>query len=154
MSTVRFIADLHFDHPNIAVWRNIPDHDEWLIRQWNSVVKKRDLTWVLGDVSMGRDGIEQVKRLNGVKHLILGNHDTYPLSYYLKVFNKVHGFMKYKGFWLSHAPVEPLSLRGLKNIHGHTHAKIMLDHDHFCVGVEALNGVPVSLDTLNAHNVI
>ena len=148
---VRFISDLHFEHKNIGIWRDKKDHDEWLIAQWNSVVSKRDLTWVLGDVAMRKEGIDLVSRLNGVKHLILGNHDVHALERYQKVFNKIHGFMKYKGFWLSHAPIHKKHLRGVKNIHGHTHAKEISNfwrRDYLCVCVEAVNGKPISLKAL------
>jgi len=156
MSNVRFIADLHLGHkkicdfegPNRGATRNVEEHDDWIVSQWNSVVRKQDITWVLGDVAFSREGLEKVRRLNGTKHLILGNHDTFALSDYLKVFNKVHGFFKYKGFWLSHAPVHTISLRGLKNIHGHTHSKSLEDDRYICVSVEQCSGVPVGLDYL------
>ncbi len=155
MSTVRFISDLHFDHKNIPKYSGdlrhgdtVEEHDQWVIDQWNSVVTKQDVTWVLGDVSFSRAGIEKVKRLNGVKHLILGNHDTYPLKEYLKYFNKVHGFQKYKGFWLSHAPIK--ELRGIPNIHGHTHSDVVIDGRHICVSVEALQGRPISLEEITS----
>lgn len=155
--TVRFISDLHFNHKNIAKYsgqdrgqvETMAEHDEWIIEQFNSVVNKNDLTWILGDVSFTRKGIELVKRLNGVKHLILGNHDTFALKHYLEVFNKVHGFLKYKGVWLSHAPIR--DLRDKINIHGHTHGNSILDlkwPNYRCVCVEALQGKPVELEYL------
>ena len=158
MSTVRFIADLHLGHNTIhekaGMWRNnckdSDEHDEWIINQWNSVVKKQDLTWVLGDVAFKKSHLEKLKKMNGVKHLILGNHDEYSLDLYSKYFNKIHGFMKYKGFWLSHAPI--LYTRKIWNIHGHTHGAACIDGcsstKHFCVSIEALNGVPITLDRI------
>lgn len=145
---IRFISDLHFEHTNIGKWRGIENHDEWLIEQWNSVVKPQDLVWVLGDVAFRRKGLKKVKHLNGTKHLILGNHDTYPLKDYLEYFNKIHGFMKYKGFWLSHCPISAGHLRGLKNIHGHTHSSNMFVADYVCVCVEAVNGKPITLEEI------
>lgn len=156
MSCVRFISDLHLGHKNICEFEgvnrgnstNIEDHDNWIINQWNSVVKKQDVVWVLGDVAFTRDGLSKIKQLNGTKHLILGNHDEFPLHEYINFFNKVHGFMKYKGHWLSHAPIHPQSLRGKKNIHGHMHSKSLDDARYKCVSVELLNGVPKTLAEL------
>ena len=55
MCKVRFIADLHLGHVNMAKHRGFQDefyHDEHIVDQWNSVVDKRDLTYILGDVTM------------------------------------------------------------------------------------------------------
>lgn len=41
--------------------------------------------------------------------------------------NKVYSLVKYKGFWLSHAPIHPEELRGCKNIHGHCHDAVISD---------------------------
>lgn len=156
MSVVRFISDLHLGHNKICEFeghnrnncKTVEEHDEWIISQWNSVVTKRDLTWVLGDVAFNKEGLEKVKRLNGVKHLIFGNHDRESLEEYLKVFNKVHGFMKYKNFWLSHAPIHHGSLRNKMNIHGHLHSSEVRDPRYYCVSVEKLQGKPKSIDDL------
>lgn len=159
MNKIFFISDLHFGHKNIHNYtghlrgnvQNVDEHDEWIIKQWNSVVSKSDLVWVLGDVSFSKRTLYKVGRLNGVKHLILGNHDEFPLSYYQKYFNKIHGFIKYKGYWLSHSPI--LDTRGLINIHGHTHKDEMVSNcgKYFCVCVEALNGKPIELEKINRY---
>jgi calcineurin-like phosphoesterase family protein len=154
--SVFFIADLHLGHNNICKYEennrgqctNVEEHDEWIINRWNSVVTKSDLVWVLGDVAFNTEGLKKVRRLNGSKHLILGNHDGYSLQKYLQYFNKIHGFIKYKNMWLSHAPIHPASLRGLKNIHGHTHSWKPMGSQYKCVSVEQLNGVPLSLEEI------
>lgn len=55
----------------------IEKHDEWLIDLWNKTVKKQDNIYILGDFCLGnRERTEQIlKRLNGKKYLIRGNHD-------------------------------------------------------------------------------
>lgn len=81
MSTF-FTADLHFGHKNCLAYDNrefptIEAHDEALIERWNSVVGIHDDVWILGDISWypAMKTIEIFKRLNGVKHLCIGNHD-------------------------------------------------------------------------------
>lgn len=158
MSKVFFISDLHLGHRSICKFSGplrggfteVDDHDNWIVEQWNKVVTKHDLVWVLGDACFDRKKMPLFKRMNGAKHLILGNHDEFGIQEYLKYFNKVHGFLKYKGTWLSHAPINPLQLRGKWNIHGHVHAGTLDDLRYINVAVEALNGIPISWDTLQA----
>lgn len=81
-----FTSDLHFGHRNIARYsgRPFPDTDdgvvemgEWMVQAWNDTVQPWDEVVVVGDVAMGRidDSLAHVARLNGVKHLVSGNHD-------------------------------------------------------------------------------
>lgn len=155
--TVRIISDLHFGHNTIAQFTghhrggvtNSEEHDEWLISQFNSVVtNKRDVTYILGDVAFNLRGLAQVQRLNGVKHLIMGNHDNNSICEYLQYFKKIRGLMKYAGYWLSHAPIREDELRGAKNIHGHTHSNQLIDGNYACVCVEALDGKPITFEAL------
>ncbi len=77
-----FTSDLHFGHQNIISYCNrpydsVPEMNDGLVDNWNAVVGTDDLIFVLGDVAMGRldDSLRHVKRLNGRKYLVLGNHD-------------------------------------------------------------------------------
>lgn len=162
MSKVYFISDLHLGHKNILQFspqrggHDVITHSKWLVDQWNSVVTKNDSVWVLGDVCFDKDHMKYLKQMKGQKNLILGNHDKFGLEVYQQYFNKIHGFMKYKGFWLSHSPIHPQELRGKLNIHGHVHSKdilttegyIMPDLRYLSVCVEATDGVPMDLDDL------
>lgn len=161
LSKVYFISDLHLGHKNILKFSperggtDMQSHSEWLVSQWNSVVTKQDLVWVLGDVCFDSKHMFYLKQMHGSKHLILGNHDKFTLKEYFQYFNKVHGFMGYKKAWLSHAPVHPNSLRNKINIHGHLHQGYVrhedgtLDRDYFNVSVEALGGVPINYNQIN-----
>ena len=81
--TIRYIADMHFDHADILAYDDRPfsDVEEMnavLIENWNRVVDEEDLTWILGDFCAGNGTRwrDLLNRLNGVKALILGNHDA------------------------------------------------------------------------------
>lgn len=83
MSKTFFISDLHFGHKNCLAFDNRPfktieEHDEQLIKRWNSVVGESDDIWILGDISWYsiQKTIEIFKQLNGRKHLCVGNHDA------------------------------------------------------------------------------
>ena len=75
MATVRFIADLHLGHENMAKKRGFSsaeEHDEYVVEMWNSVVGKRDVTYILGDVTMEKKtSYALLERLNGIKHVVL-----------------------------------------------------------------------------------
>jgi calcineurin-like phosphoesterase family protein len=158
VSRVFFISDLHLGHRSILQFAGplrggttVDEHDEWLVNQWNSVVGNRDLVWVLGDVAFDIDKMPLLAQMKGRKKLVRGNHDKFDLGVYLKYFDDVHGLVKYRDFWLSHAPIHPSELRGRKNIHGHTHHTCIPSPDYVNVSVEQLYGVPVTFEKV-AYN--
>ena len=127
MCQVRFIGCLHLGHKAIAQHRDFTDeyhHDEHLVDYWNRTVSKRDLTYILGDITMESDQYYyQLDRLNGRKIVVLGNHDRHQdVKELLKYVDSVAGMIDYKGFCLTHAPIHPSEIgmyRG--NIHAHIH---------------------------------
>jgi calcineurin-like phosphoesterase family protein len=162
MSIVRMIADLHLGHEAIAKWRGFEtsnEHDEHLIEKWNSVVKKRDITYILGDITNEKNKYYSLlDRLYGRKIAILGNHDLPKHSkQLLNHVDYIGGIMKYKGIFLSHCPVHSMELdyRISRNIHGHLHEKSIMimnengelikDKRYHCVSVEQVDFKPVSL---------
>lgn len=77
-----YIADLHFGHKNCLAFDNRPyltveQHDNALIKNWNSAVGYYDDVWILGDFSWHNTTktLEIFNQLNGIKHLCVGNHD-------------------------------------------------------------------------------
>ncbi len=164
MSIVRFIADLHLSHQNMAKRRgfsSIEEHDEHIIAQWNSVVNKRDVTYILGDITMEKSSpYPLLDRLNGIKHIVLGNHDrrqdTKKLFDYAE---SIGGMLQYKGVFLTHCPIhsDELEYGIVKNIHGHIHDKVVMkmldgwevpDERYFCVSCEQVDYLPKSLEDL------
>lgn len=79
--TIWFSSDHHFSHANVIPYCNRPfasvdEMNEELVRRWNLLVRPRDTVYYLGDFSLSRAAVEAyAKRLNGIKHLIAGNHD-------------------------------------------------------------------------------
>ena len=78
-----FSSDTHWNHSRIIQYCNRPfscigEHDESLIQNWNSVVKKTDQIYHLGDIAFGQPEFLRkniLDRLNGKIYLIKGNHD-------------------------------------------------------------------------------
>lgn len=80
--TVWFTSDTHFGHARIIELNNRPFRDvshmnEMLVQNWNDKVKPNDHVYHLGDVALGsfEKSLSYVARLNGIKTLIVGNHD-------------------------------------------------------------------------------
>lgn len=125
MANVWFCSDLHIGHKNIGKFRkevkDDQDNRDYIKLWWDRLVTKRDLVWVLGDSAFTEEGIDWIADLKGEKRLIRGNHCDLPTTSYQRAFSEIYGLVKYKGMWLSHAPIHPDELRGKVNCHGHTH---------------------------------
>lgn len=165
MSVVRFIGCLHLGHEAVAKWRgfnNSEEHDNHLIEKWNSKVNKRDLTYILGDITNeSKKHYHLLDKLNGRKIAILGNHDLPKHSReLLNYVESIGGLKKYKGIFLSHCPVHSseLDYRISLNIHSHLHEKnigivnengeFIKDERYICVSIEQVDFTPVSLNDL------
>lgn len=155
MSTVRFISDLHFSHTSMATKRGFKcaeDHDDYIIAMWNSVVSKRDVTYILGDITMEKKRpYYLLSMLNGSKHVILGNHDRMQdIPSLLQYVDNVCGCMKYKGHILTHIPIIGSEIMGfyVKNIHGHIHEVRPVSDRHINVSCENVGYLPKTLEQL------
>tara|TARA_R110000782_G_scaffold241759_2_gene328216 strand:+ start:338 stop:862 length:525 start_codon:yes stop_codon:yes gene_type:complete len=173
MSQVRFIADLHFGHENMAIKRGFSgadEQDEHIIKMWNSVVHKNDTTYIVGDVTMEKRNYSILDRLKGSKIIILGNHDMpNHVPDLLQHVTKVAGMMKKKFHkervtaFLTHCPIHPMELdnRVGINIHGHIHEHIVMQNEdnwgeviikpdprYICVSCEQIDYTPKLISEL------
>jgi calcineurin-like phosphoesterase family protein len=156
LNRVYVVADTHFGHRKVIQFEaerrpfaTIEDHDRDLVARWNAVVCPKDTVWHLGDVFFGgRDAHGILGELNGIKRLVLGNHDVYPLEVYRRYFSKIFGVAELHGCILTHVPVHPCQLesRYKTNVHGHLHSKKLEDPRYVCVSVEQTGLAPVLLD--------
>ena len=78
-----FISDLHFGHKNCLAFDNRPflnieEQDKYIIDHWNEQVGLDDDIYILGDISWYNTTktLNIFNQLNGIKHLIKGNHDS------------------------------------------------------------------------------
>jgi len=156
-----FCSDLHFGHKRIGEFRaglsisNEEDNRLRIMDDWFKVVTKMDVVYVLGDACFTKDTLFSFGELPGRKILVRGNHDMLPTEDYLQYFEGVYGLMKYKHFWLSHAPIHPLELRGKKNLHGHVHYGTIPDNNYLNCCPEYLwpkvGRSLISLDEVRKH---
>lgn len=77
-----YISDTHFGHNNVIYFDKRPfedseEMDKEMIARWNDQVKRGDHVYIVGDFIWTKPNAasEYLSKLNGHKHLILGNHD-------------------------------------------------------------------------------
>jgi calcineurin-like phosphoesterase family protein len=154
MSRVLFFSDPHFSHEKMAINRgfsSVEEHDNHIIENWNKKVSKRDIVWLLGDITMEkRTPYPLLGKLNGLIRVVAGNHDRpQDTQELLKYVQSISGLVKYKGFALSHCPIHESEISRFRgNIHGHVHANSLPDHRYFNVSAENINYTPISFKEL------
>ena len=136
---------------------------EGIIKNWNETVSTKDDVYILGDFAfqnsyMTCDLINKIlEKLNGNKHLIIGNHDTYinktafnpryltEMTYYTEL--KING----EFVVLSHYPIESWNGKehGSIHLHGHTHKPDNRPEiNRYNVGCMLYDYKPITLDYL------
>lgn len=157
------IADLHFNHTNVIEYSNRPfnsveDMNAALIRNWNNTVSKKDIVYVLGDFTLSRRMeliAEWCGQLNGIKVLVMGNHDTRNPADYVKCGFRAairKPILVDPTVVLSHEPPTiDCIFDGMKYIFGHVHDKICAAENFNnckCVSAERVNYTPIDLDVV------
>lgn len=157
-----FISDTHFSHKKIIEYcarpfSSVEEMNEKLIENYNQFVGEKDVVLWLGDCffcSQTR-AKEILSRLNGKKHLIVGNHDFDCMKMtqigFELVSQKMYAKMANRTIVLSHydswnyrsqwdGRYEERRHRTVSNeiiFHGHTHAKSRVKLNEVHLGVDA-----------------
>jgi calcineurin-like phosphoesterase family protein len=155
MTKVWLYSDPHLYHQNIIKYENRPfknveEMNEVLLSNYNSLVRKDDKVFWLGDVGIGnKEKIKNiVNKFNGNKILIMGNHDRKNIHWHYDCgFKEVYKYpIIYNQFYiLSHKPVYISENMPYVNCYGHLHSKIVeSDHNqYFNCCVENHNYKPI-----------
>lgn len=147
-----FISDLHLNHRNIiklerTQFSSVEEHDDYIIEKLNEQVRVTDTLYILGDVWTPK----LLLKINGAKHLLLGNHDKRGMHHYTSVVDKVyrHPFYFNRRIFLSHYPhpVPP----GVLNIHGHLHGGKLGSIQHINVSINDRDYLVLDLRDVNRH---
>ena len=154
-----FISDHHFNHKNIIKYSERPFSTTFvmenkMVELHNMVVKPEDIVILVGDFGFcgTKVGKEILKRLNGYKIFILGNHDVYHNKFKNFGYDEVYvcKTFDYDGVTLNmtHYPMCE-ETEGL-NIHGHVHKgkNIFVGDHHFNVNCEFINYTPIHIDNI------
>lgn len=160
MPNIFFISDTHFGDKEVLnfdkktrPFKKIGYHDHTIIENWNKIVSPKDIVWHLGDVAFRKGSLRIIPKLNGIKKLILGNHDRYHISCYTKYFSQIYGSYKFKkDFLLTHFPIKVWRRENIKyNIHGHLHDHYngpKLDKRYINVSAGYIKLTPISFDDI------
>lgn len=175
MSQVFYTSDLHFGHARMLDFRaydSIEEHDEAIVWNWRDAVRKEDIVYVMGDLTLKSpaQALKTIGSLPGRKRLIVGNHDgIHPMfktdtkweSEHRAVFESIWPFGRRRiagrEVLLSHFPYTAdhgfearypqwrLPDLGAILLHGHTHSteKVTSDHE-IHIGLDAWEMTPVS----------
>ncbi len=129
-----------------------------MITNWNNTVRPNDIVYHLGDFAYG-DGSKSpdkyFNRLNGHKHLVIGNHDnkkTMSLPWASVSNYQEISIGKQRVVMLHYAMrVWHHSYRGVWQLYGHSHLTLPeQDHLSFDIGVDGWNYTPVSFEQVKA----
>lgn len=169
MSRVFFTSDLHLGHKSLCNGlrgMSAEESDGLIIENWNKTVHKKDVVYILGDITMEKhyDIAKMMSSLRGAKYIIGGNHDTMRCcKEYMRLGIPMLGCLNYKGFFCTHIPIHPRELdfcRG--NIHGHIHlggdiagygryAPYALGNGYYNVNTEMHGYNPVLFDEIEQY---
>lgn len=165
---IYYTADLHLCHKNIIdicirPFKDIDQMNNTIIQNWNKKINNKDTVYIIGDIAYPKntDDVIQVikllKRLNGNKILIQGNHDWRLLKNieFCELFKIITIYKEIKDndrrVVLFHYPIEDWNYQryGSYHIHGHVHDNIVINiPNRFNAGVDVQNFYPVTLDEL------
>ena len=135
-----FCSDLHLGHSNMykftnydgtkcRPWDNYEEAEEYMLQEFNKVLKPQDTLYILGDVASKTDrasyffnALVPCRRI-----LLMGNHDNkIGFKFLSKYFNEIRGAYNLENYIMTHIPVSSGSKGRFKtNIHGHTHNNII-----------------------------
>jgi calcineurin-like phosphoesterase family protein len=165
--TIWVTSDLHFGHKNImsfckaarARFRDDVDYmNEAMVKEWNDLIAPEDTTYILGDVAFlpAQKAAEYMRRLNGTKILIEGNHDRKTLNdpSFRSAFKEVHQYLQitHNGtrVCMFHYPIAEWDQmhRGAVHLHGHLHGGTsgLERYRALDMGMDATGMIAVSMD--------
>lgn len=147
-------------------FKNIQEHDEIIINNWNSAIAPDDDVYFLGDLFLNdnKKGLEILSQLNGKIHFIIGNHDTDVRVELLKKHPKIVEINFAKRikigkhlFFLSHYPTITANYDDKKlnehliNLHGHLHDLNRFYNNNpyvYNVALDAHNNTPIEIQEI------
>jgi calcineurin-like phosphoesterase family protein len=157
--TTFWISDTHFGHASILrlcgrKFTDVAEQDACMIANWNGIVRPTDVVWHLGDFAYKcKNPASVFSRLQGQKHLVIGNHD--------------HDDVKYLDGWKSVSQMAETKVDGIRivmchyamrvwnashhgslHFYGHSHGNLPGDRQSLDVGVDVWDFRPVRLEEI------
>lgn len=159
--TVFFTSDSHYSHTNVIKYSNRPftskfEMNSKLMENWNTQIKQNDIVYHLGDFCFAdeQEGQSILDRLNGKKHLIIGNHDKVGVK--LKGWESIEHYKEInvdgQHIVLCHYAMRVWnrSHHGAWMLYGHSHGSLPDDPNALSidVGVDCHNYTPLNMDDI------
>ncbi|MBV9522447.1 MAG: metallophosphoesterase family protein [Alphaproteobacteria bacterium] len=158
-----FTSDTHFGHAGALhlykrPFASVGEMDEALIARWNAAVAPDDAVWHLGDFAIRQSADRTaalLDRLNGVKHLVIGNNDppgTHEQPGWASVQHYAELVIAERRLVLCHFPFRSWRdmARGAVNLHGHSHGRMKPMTRQYDVGVDVRDFAPAMLEDILA----
>jgi calcineurin-like phosphoesterase family protein len=132
--------------------------NEAMVKEWNDLIGPEDTVYILGDVAFmsGYNASLILKRLNGIKILVEGNHDRKTLldPHFRKQFKEVHQYLSvnYEGtkVVMFHYPIAEWDQmhRGSVHLHGHLHGGVSGMEKYRCrdMGMDATGMIAITME--------
>ena len=121
--------------------------DRTLIENWNNVVTHNDDVYILGDMFWVKsdEAIEILKKLNGRKHLIKGNHDRIHDNAYQRYFVEITHYKEIivsgMDIVLCHYPILCYKNKDYDWIHLYGHVHMSRDYEPLNQAIEIMKKV-------------
>lgn len=169
-----FCSDLHLGHENMykftnydgtkcRPWDNYVEAEEYMLQEFNKLIKSEDTLYCLGDVcSQTSRATYFFNNLNPCRRILLmGNHDNkVGFKFLSKYFDEIRGAYNLENYIMTHIPICSGSKGRFKtNIHGHCHNNIItINNDnvtpdpwYYNVCVERTDYKPISFSVIKEH---
>ena len=165
--TTWITSDLHFGHANImkfcpqsrARFKNDVEYmNNQMVHEWNATIAPEDTVYILGDVAFlpAAKAVSIMRRLNGTKILVEGNHDRKLLNdpVFRSCFAEVHPYLcityEKTRVVMFHYPIAEWDQmhRGAVHFHGHLHGGVSGMEKYRCrdMGMDATGMIAVTME--------
>lgn len=159
-------SDLHFGHANImkfcpqsrARFNNDVDYmNQQMVLEWNNTIAAEDTVYILGDVAFlpADKAVKILRRLNGQKILVEGNHDRKLLNdpVFRGCFKEIHSYLcityEKTRVVMFHYPIAEWDQmhRGSVHFHGHLHGGVSGMEKFRCrdMGMDATGAIAITM---------
>jgi calcineurin-like phosphoesterase family protein len=160
-----FYSDPHLDHDRDFIvekrgFKNIQEHNEMLIQNFNSSVKEGDEVYCAGDWAW-RNRLQFLNRFNGKFHFIKGNHDKGLFEEIKKSYKLLSFTEGYLDIFINKIPITichfPMtrwekSHYGAWHLFGHIHSNwCPVNGKIINISIDACQNKPVSFEEITEY---
>jgi calcineurin-like phosphoesterase family protein len=153
------IGENRFELMGRTQFKTTDEHNNFILKNHNALVKPDDVVIIVGDAVYQKapEYLPFIKKFNGIKTLIRGNHDKVFTDkdlepYFENIIDEGDGLStSIEGIdcWLTHYPTT--GKKDKFTICGHIHSAWKYQLNEFNVGIDVNSFMPVNLDKIPFH---